>query len=222
MRNWIDAIENAAEAPLDEGKLGPLATAAAMASVAANQYMSEPANAIEYDLGAQSEYAASASYAEPDESDPVISDPKVEAPKVDEEQVKLLALTMWGEARSEGPQAMRAVGHVVMNRLASKRNFGDTVKAVVWKRKAFSCWNKGDPNLAAMKKIASLPKQHAGRRAYERALVLARKIIAGEDQDITNGALFYHTKSISPVWKPDADPVADMGSHVFYDVDKKA
>ena len=141
------------------------------------------------------------------------------------ETTKLLALTMWGEARSDGVDAMRAVGHVVINRIRSSRAFGKNVKEVVWKRKSFSCWNQGDPNRDAMKKIASLPEKHPSKQRWHQAVKLAKNIVSGKDgTDPTHGALFYHTKGMGkPYWvSDDMKPVAVVGNHLFYDTDAKA
>lgn len=138
------------------------------------------------------------------------------------EAAQLLALTMWGEARSTGIDGMRAVGHVILNRANSSRNFGDSIKEVVWKAKHFSCWNPGDPNRAAMERISSMPESSAGKIRYRQAYKLAKDILSGRDPDNTHGALFYHTENIKPNWSPDEEPVARIGGHEFYRTDKKA
>lgn len=61
------------------------------------------------------------------------------APKVDPAEQLVLAQTMWGEARNDGIEGMRAVGHVIMNRIdSSQANFGSDVESVAKKRKQFS------------------------------------------------------------------------------------
>ena len=54
----------------------------------------------------------------------------VAAAPVDDKQRRCLALSMYWEARSEGPEGMRAVGWVVLNRVAAE-DFPDTVCGVV-------------------------------------------------------------------------------------------
>ena len=139
-----------------------------------------------------------------------------------EENVYLMALTMWGEARNGGPSAMRNIGHVIMNRLHSKRHFGSDIKSVVWKRKAFSCWNKSDPNFTGMKKIAALDDNNLEKKRWRQALDLAGQIINRGERDPTNNALFYHTSNTSPYWADGVEPVADIGGHKFYDRDAKS
>lgn len=197
MREWIELVESSTVEPIEEklGKLGGLAAAALLGSVG--------------NIPKQAPIAA-----------PSQAEMQDQARK--QEDLKLLALTMWGEARGDGPEAMRAVGHVIINRMKSER-FGDSVKDVVWKRKAFSCWNPNDPNRQAMGNIARLPKDSVDRQRWGEALEIAKQIMSGRSTDITNGALFYHTKQISPYWvEDDAEPTAMIANHVFYDKDKKA
>lgn len=146
------------------------------------------------------------------------------AKQTNKEAVQLLALTMWGEARSDGPEAMRAVGHVIMNRMKSKRQFGRNIKEVVWKRKAFSCWNKSDPNRVAMEKIATLPEGHPSKVRWDQAVNLAQDITSGRSKDPTAGSLFYHTKAMGkPYWvSQDMKPDAQIASHLFYKSDAKS
>ena len=117
---------------------------------------------------------------------------------------------------------MRAVGHVILNRSRSARNFGDTIKEVVWKRKHFSCWNAGDPNRSAMEQIASMPESSPSKIRYRQAFEIAQDILAGKDRDITRGALFYHTDSIRPNWVPEDETPVQIGDHLFYRTDRKA
>jgi N-acetylmuramoyl-L-alanine amidase len=128
---------------------------------------------------------------------------------------KLLALTMWGEARGEGAKGMLAVGHVIKNRMDSDR-FGGSVAHVVWRPKQFSCWNKHDPNREKMKEIAALPKDSVEYKRWKLAKRLANQILAGRTQDPTDGALFYHTTGIKPFWADASKAVAQIANHVFY------
>lgn len=133
---------------------------------------------------------------------------------------KLLALTIWGEARSEGEAGMRAVGHVVKNRMKSDR-FGDEVKDVVWKRKAFSCWNPNDPNREKMRNIAQLPKDSIEYKKWKMAQKIADEILANKSKDPTRGALFYHTEDIKPKWADPKKAIAKVANHIFYRTDLK-
>jgi spore germination cell wall hydrolase CwlJ-like protein len=126
-----------------------------------------------------------------------------------------MALTMWGEARSGGEEAMRAVGHVIDNRRRVGRH-GRYVTETVSEAWQFSCWNANDPNRAAMLNIDSLAEESEDRRRWDMARRLAEDILAGRSTDPTGGALFYHTGAVSPRWSQGVTPVARIGGHLFF------
>jgi N-acetylmuramoyl-L-alanine amidase len=135
---------------------------------------------------------------------------------------KFLALTIWGEARSGGKNAMRAVAHVILNRVNSARSFGNDVREVVRDRKAFSCWNKSDPNRELMMNIGQLDKDSEDYKMWQTAKKIAKRVVRGHDKDPTNGALFYHTDNVKPTWSAGQQVIADIGGHLFYKTDAKA
>jgi N-acetylmuramoyl-L-alanine amidase len=128
-----------------------------------------------------------------------------------------LALTMWGEARGYGTLGMRAIGHVIMNRVKEDRSmFGRGIKGVCHKRKQFSCWNEGDPNRERMEKLPHLGENNPDWIAFLKADKLAGQILAGIDKDNTAGATFYHAEYMIPYWRDDMIPVGVMFGHIFY------
>ncbi|HEX8585766.1 MAG TPA: cell wall hydrolase [Allosphingosinicella sp.] len=142
-----------------------------------------------------------------------------EAPISDEDidvvDAHWMALTIWGEARNQGEQGMRAVGHVIANRRAAKTHgtfVTDTVSAA-WQ---FSCWNKNDPNRAMMLAIDDLPEGGAAHRRWLAAKRIAAEILAGRSTDPTGGALFYHTTAVAPAWSRGRVPVTQIGDHLFF------
>ena len=130
----------------------------------------------------------------------------------------ILALTMWGEARSHGEEGMRAVGHVIKNRADSgKRMFGgDEIADVAMKNKQFSAWNENDPNREAMLNISNLKKGSPDHVAWEKAYQIAGEILSGKSNDPTKGALFYHTTGVKPYWAKTMKPVTRYANHIFY------
>ena len=201
---------------LDEGKLadflGKATFAAVMATAGHNAYSEIKNSMTPID---QDKRPASVSLKL---DDPV---PYREKKQKNLSDAKLLALTIWGEARNHGTEGMRAVGHVIMNRVNAPRNFGKTIRDVVWRRKAFSCWNPGDPNRQAMKEIGQLNKGSPDYRRWVQAKKIAAEILSRRSHDPTNGALFYHTKSIRPEWSKGVKPVSVVADHVFYTRDHK-
>lgn len=134
-----------------------------------------------------------------------------------------LALTMWGEARGYGTLGMRAIGHVIMNRVkADKKMFGgDTIHGVCHKRKQFSCWNLGDPNRERMERLPQMDESNPDWIAFLKADRLAGQILSGADKDNTAGATFYHAEYMIPYWIDDMEPVGVMFGHIFYKPKKR-
>ena len=139
-----------------------------------------------------------------------------EAAEIDVVDAHWMALTMWGEARGSGEDGMRAVGHVIANRRQLGGRHGDFVTDTVSEAWQFSCWNRGDPNPAAMQNVEALP--HAGRdyRLWLAAKRIAAEILAGRSADPTAGALFYHADYVAPRWAAGVPPVSRIGHHIFY------
>lgn len=140
------------------------------------------------------------------------------APQVNPEDLKMLALTMWGEARNQGEEGMRAVGHVIKNRAdENKPNlFGAGIKGVATASHQFSAWNKGDPNRQKMNNIDKLDPSSEDYSTWQKAQRLAANILTGRDPDPTKGSLYYHTTAVNPRWARNIDPVVKIGSHLFY------
>jgi spore germination cell wall hydrolase CwlJ-like protein len=126
-----------------------------------------------------------------------------------------MALTMWGEARNGGEEAMRAVGHVIDNRRRAGthgRYATETVSAA-WQ---FSAWNKNDPNYPAMMNIDELRPGSEDHAMWLIARRVAEEILTGASADPTGGALFYHTASVSPRWSSGLAPIRAIGGHLFF------
>lgn len=129
-----------------------------------------------------------------------------------EHDLRILAKTLWGEARGEGVLGMQAVACVILNRVAKPRWWGSTITGVCLKAWQFSCWNPGDPNA---RKLESLGEDAPG---FREALDVARQAIAGTLDDITHGADHYYALSMKtpPRWALKAEPVAVIGGHAFF------
>lgn len=127
----------------------------------------------------------------------------------------VLAQTMWGEARGEGDEGMRAVANVVMNRTALGGWWGDEVIAVCKKPWQFSAWNANDPNRPRMEKLRP-GGSDAEQAAFERAYVIAGRAIAGDLPDVTGGATHYHAPSVNPAWASSLTYIGKIGAHTFY------
>ncbi len=139
----------------------------------------------------------------------------VPAEEIDVVDAHWMALTMWGEARNGGEEAMRAVGHVIDNRRRAGthgRYATETVSAA-WQ---FSAWNKDDPNYSAMMNIDTLRPDSGDYAMWLAAKRVAGEILSGASADPTGGALFYHTAAVSPRWSSGLAPVRVIGGHLFF------
>jgi spore germination cell wall hydrolase CwlJ-like protein len=132
-----------------------------------------------------------------------------------------MALTMWGEARGQGEEGMRAVGHVIDNRRRSGLH-GSYATEAVSEAFQFSCWNPNDPNRAAMMNVLDLPAESHDGRMWRAARGLAEQILAGRSVDPTGGALFYHSIAVAPRWSQGMPPVARIGDHIFFRTARRA
>lgn len=133
-----------------------------------------------------------------------------------DEEITLLAKTIYGEARGESLSGMEAVANVVMNRVRHAQKIGSywwgkTIKEVCLKPFQFSCWNPSDVNAALLKKDLS------NDTVFQICTRIAIRAVRGLLQDNTKGATHYHTKSINPHWAHAAVPCAQIGNHLFYD-----
>ncbi|HEX8620973.1 MAG TPA: cell wall hydrolase [Allosphingosinicella sp.] len=137
------------------------------------------------------------------------------AEEIDVVDAHWMALTMWGEARSGGEAAMRAVGHVIDNRRRSGAH-GTYATETVSEAWQFSCWNKGDPNYRAILNVDSLRPDSGDHAMWLAAKRVAEEILAGRSADPTGGALFYHTAAVSPRWSAGLAPVSVIGGHLFF------
>ena len=128
--------------------------------------------------------------------------------------VHLLAATAWAEARSEGELGMRAVAHVMVNRVGDR--FGDDLQTVILAPKQFSAWNLGDPN----RPLAQNPERYAtgglDKASWDTAQEVAREVLSGQSVDPTGGALFYHTRAVHPLWDRYGKGRMTIGAHVFF------
>ena len=131
---------------------------------------------------------------------------------------EVLARTIYGEARGEGVLGMRAVAHVIKNRVDLDLGndgkpdwWGEGYKDVCLKKSQFSCWLQNDPNYSRLTESAINNPQMSLARD------IARDIISGNDKDDpTNGATHYHTTFVSPAWSKEKRTCASVGHHLFY------
>jgi N-acetylmuramoyl-L-alanine amidase len=119
-----------------------------------------------------------------------------------------LALAMYWEAKNEGPDGMRAVASVVLNRVAHP-DFPDTVCGVVKQGGEtppcqFSWWCDGKSD------------RPTEARAWTTAQQIAERALASPPSDRTFGALFFHNTAIETPWVRKRQRTVQIGRHIFY------
>lgn len=149
----------------------------------------------------------------------VINDPNVQVMQYDElrpdvrKQVDCLADNIYFEARSEPEKGQIAVAQVTMNRVKSGK-FPETVCGVVRQKTGdacqFSWW------CDAKARTQSLKRKFFDRDTYDKIREIAIEVYFNHDdmQDVTNGALYFHTVHVGGVKKKSS---VRIGQHIFYD-----
>lgn len=126
-----------------------------------------------------------------------------------------LAQAIYHEARGESETGQLAVANVIVNRARSGK-FPSTLCGVIYQNAekgyhrcqfTFACDGRSDA-----------PGE---RRAWARSAALAQDVYAefalGEQVGaIPGSALYYHTTNVNPSWANTYNPVAQIGSHIFY------
>ncbi|HEX9465659.1 MAG TPA: cell wall hydrolase [Alphaproteobacteria bacterium] len=124
--------------------------------------------------------------------------------------LEVVARTVWGEARGEGPDGWAAVAWVIKNRAAHPGWWGHDLRSVCLKPAQFSSWTEGDPNRA---KMLALPLDDP---LLARIRAVVSDVLGGAVADPTGGALYYHTKSVQPTWDAAMTKTASIGAHEFF------
>ncbi len=125
-----------------------------------------------------------------------------------DDAITCLARTIYWEARGTNKTVMHAVANVVMNRLGHE-GFPDTICGVVKQGSEkgecqFSWWCDGRPDSAQEKK------------PYETAKEIARRALNRQLKDLTGGALYFHSRGVTPAWSKKFIRTVKIGKIVFY------
>ena len=125
------------------------------------------------------------------------------------EQWKCLAEALYFEARGEPALGQFAVAEVIINR-AESDDFPDTICKVVnqgtgkkWRCQfTYTC--------------DGLPETISDKAAWAMVGKVARLAIDGHADELTSGALYYHTKAVNPNWAEVFFRTTTIGAHHFY------
>lgn len=119
--------------------------------------------------------------------------------------------TIWMEARGETYEGMKAVAHVLRNRVNYRQ--GDrwnTIAQACLDWLQFSGWREADPNFS---KALTLTLNDSSARRALRAFLEAL-----DERDTTQGARHYYAASMPapPKWAAGKKPCVVIGSHLFF------
>jgi len=128
-----------------------------------------------------------------------------------------LASNIYWESRNQSLGGKVAVGQVVLNRVDNTA-FPDTICSVVKQTKYYSngkinlhdcqfswyCDGKSDVPLENEKHI------------YEESFMLAVKLLEERPMDFTEGAVHYHSDTVSPYWADSMVQTTRIDNHIFY------
>ncbi|MGQ4878608.1 cell wall hydrolase [Billgrantia sp. LNSP4103-1] len=125
-----------------------------------------------------------------------------------EEPLTCLARSIYWEAKGAPRLDMESVANVVMNRLASEE-FPNTICAVVKQGFEqspcqFSWWCDGRPD------------EVVEGEAYETVKEVARQALNQELPDHTDGALYFHDRTVHPPWADRFSVSAETEAFIFY------
>jgi len=137
------------------------------------------------------------------------------------DEVKLLTLCIYGEARNQGLDGMLAVGSVVMNRAREPKWWGTDARSVILKDWQFSCFNECDANRPLLEDIAKdFDTNFKIHKALRWSWWIATGIMEGHLSSNVSRATHYYSPLGNDANKPDwADKltwVVNVKDHRFY------
>ena len=125
--------------------------------------------------------------------------------------VDIMARLIWGEAEGEGATGMQAVGNVVMNRVDADSKYGADAQDIIMEQNQFS-------SISDSKRLEAMMNLNLDNPEYIQALEISKKLLAGELEDITNGAThFYNPKIVdmNTKWIKEYPVVFEHENHTF-------
>lgn len=124
-----------------------------------------------------------------------------------------LARNIYFEARGEPLAGQYAVAEVTMNRVSSPYH-PHTVCDVVHEKH----WNARQRRYIGAFSWTELESLHRPKGgAWQRALSIAEDVYDNRHTPAVHGALFYHANYVQPAWAEAKKPIAEIGSHIFYE-----
>lgn len=138
---------------------------------------------------------------------------------VDENEKKLLAEMIFGEARGCSREEKIAVAYTAINRVNDRKRWnGTTLTEVIKKPFQYSCFNHGNPNKTKLEN----PERY-NTKAWDECLDVAKIVLSKEVNDPTNGATHYfNPRIVKPRWaySPQMERInlknPERYAHIFF------
>ncbi len=137
----------------------------------------------------------------------VMAQPDPAAKSANDSEWVCLKEALYFESRGENIQGQFAVAEVILNRVDSPA-YPKTVCGVVAQGGKRSCQFSYNCDGKAEVMHDNAAEDLAGR--------IARVMLDGAPRQLTEGATFFHTKSVNPRWSNAFAQTASIGSHLFY------
>lgn len=117
--------------------------------------------------------------------------------------MRCLARAVWHEARGEPLEGQIAVAEVIIARSRDRRWRGDLCHTI-----------RMPSQFSFVKGGRTLPIDDA--EGAQRMMDLARGVASGNLRSRARGALYYHARSVKPIWRHALKRTATISHHVFY------
>lgn len=135
--------------------------------------------------------------------------------------IRLMALTIYGEARGESRAGKIGVGSVILERVDHRDWDGNTIHDVCLMPFQFSCFLPNDPNFHALKLIAEnwnekLTRSKDLRDCFNVAAGLINKTIDRVPEIARAHATQYKTTTCKAAWADKMKWICTVGRHSFY------
>jgi spore germination cell wall hydrolase CwlJ-like protein len=127
----------------------------------------------------------------------------------DSSEWECLTEALYFEARGEPLLGQVAVAEVIINRKYHKR-FPSTVCGVI--SQGASRKNRCQFSY----KCDGIDEVYHEPKSYETLGKIAQQMLDGAARELTNGATFYHNKTVKPSWARKLNKTAVLGEHLFY------
>ena len=141
--------------------------------------------------------------------------------KADPVQEKCLAVTIYGEARSEPEVGQIAVAYTILNRASKQR----TLCQVALAPKQYSVFNNNPKLRAIAVSLHLIPEQKniIDQKSWDQAVKVAQMVSRKSVKDPTNGATHYLAAKVMkskgyhyPKWSKEFKMVKEIENHKFY------